>query len=254
VKASNAKVGLVFVSHSAKIADGLVDLARQMAGSVVMIPAGGTDEAGIGTSFEKVSMAMAKADSGAGVVVLTDLGSAVLTADTALDFLDDVLQARVRIVDAPFVEGGVAAAVAAELGGDLAAVASAALAAGTSASSDAASAVSPTATATATGTAATTAGADTGSAEGATGHSVSRVVTLINRDGLHARPAAEFVKLASTFDTHVTVNGKDAKSLLGIMSLGLVRGMRAEIEASGEQAEHAVQALAELVESGFGEA
>jgi PTS hybrid protein len=80
------------------------------------------------------------------------------------------------------------------------------------------------------------------------------VVTLINRDGLHARPAAEFVKLASTFDTHVTVNGKDAKSLLGIMSLGLVRGMRAEIEASGEQAEHAVQALAELVESGFGEA
>lgn len=258
MKASNAKVGLVFVSHSAKIADGLVDLARQMAGSVVMIPAGGTDEAGIGTSFEKVSMAMAKADSGAGVVVLTDLGSAVLTADTALDFLDDVLQARVRIVDAPFVEGGVAAAVAAELGGDLAAVASAALAAGTSASSDAASAVSPTATATATGTgtgtAATTAGADTGSAEGATGHSVSRVVTLINRDGLHARPAAEFVKLASTFDTHVTVNGKDAKSLLGIMSLGLVRGMRAEIEASGEQAEHAVQALAELVESGFGEA
>ena len=123
---SSAKVGLVFVSHSTKIAEGLVDLARQMAPNTVLVPAGGTDEGGLGTSFTKVASGIAAADAGAGVVVLCDLGSAILTAETALDFLDDVVHERVRIVDAPLVEGGVAAAVAAEIGGDLDAVIAAA--------------------------------------------------------------------------------------------------------------------------------
>ena len=82
---------------------------------------------------------------------------------------------------------------------------------------------------------------------------ITRTVTLINKDGLHARPAAEFVKLASTFNSHVTVNGKDAKSLLSIMSLGLTKGMTAEISSSDGQAELSVNALADLIESGFGE-
>jgi PTS hybrid protein len=231
------RVGLVFVSHSTKIAEGLVDLARQMAPGVDLLAAGGTDDGGIGTSFEKVSGAMADADTGEGVVVLCDLGSAILTADTALDFLDDVLRDRVRIVDAPLVEGGVAAAVTAETGGSLDEVAASARSAGGGEPAASPAAAEPN--------------TDRPPAAGAA--AASRTVTLINKDGLHARPAAEFVKLASTFPAKVSVNGKDAKSLLGIMSLGLTKGSDVEISASDPDGAAAVNALAELVESGFGE-
>ena len=224
------KVGIVFVSHSAKIADGLVELARQMAPTTPMLAAGGTDEGGIGTSFTKVQDGIAAADAGQGVVVLCDLGSAILTAETVLDLLDDEQRERVRIVDAPLVEGGVAAAVTAETGGDLAAVVRAAHSARSPADEPA---------------------AEARQAEAA--EAVTRTVTLLNRDGLHARPAAEFVQLASTFDAEVTVNGKDAKSLLGIMGLGLNRGASVELSASGDQAEAALSALVGLIESRFGE-
>jgi PTS hybrid protein len=236
------KVGLVFVSHSAKIAEGLVDLARQMAGSTTLVAAGGTDDGGIGTSFDRVSAAITEADSGHGVVVLCDLGSAILTAETALDFLDEEVQARVRIVDAPLVEGGVAAAVAAESGGSLDDVVAAAQTAASTVEAVPADAAG---------------GADAAvpvfEEPAAASGSPSRTVTIVNRDGLHARPAAEFVKLASTFPVRVTVNGKDAKSLLGIMSMGLTKGSSLEIASSDPEAVDAVNALADLVESGFGE-
>lgn len=225
---TTARVGLVFVSHSVAIAEGLADLAGQMAPNVRLVPAGGTDVGGLGTSFDKVSSALATADSGAGVVVLCDLGSAILAAETALDFLDDEARARVQIVDAPIVEGGVAAAVAAETGGDLDAVVAAAR-----------TAIESVPVSAAAGTA------------GESGY--RRTLTLLNKDGLHARPAAEFVQLASTFDTLVTVNGTDARSLLGIMGLGIVRGMTVEIRSEEAGGEAAVDALADLIESGFGE-
>ena len=83
--------------------------------------------------------------------------------------------------------------------------------------------------------------------------SAHRTVTLVNRDGLHARPAAEFVKLAAGSGAEVTVQGADARSLLAVMALGLTRGAELRIEARGPGAQAAVDALAELVESGFGE-
>jgi PTS hybrid protein len=230
VTGAPGRVGLVFVSHSVKIADGLVDLARQMAPNTTLVPAGGTDEDGIGTSFTKVVGGITEADSGAGVVVLCDLGSAILTAETALDFLADDVRNRVRIVDAPLVEGGVAAAVTAEIGGDLAAVVLAARSAAAAEAEAAAGAAAP-----------------------AQALAITRTVTLINRDGLHARPAAEFVRLASTFAVPVNVNGKDAKSLLGIMSLGLSQGRSVEISSPDANAQAAVDALADLIQSGFGE-
>lgn len=226
-------VGLVIVSHSSKIADGTAELAAQMAPSVTMRAAGGTDEDAIGTSFDKVSRALVEAESGDGVVILCDLGSAVLTAETALDFLDDDERSRVSIADAPLVEGTVAAAVAAETGGDIAAVVAAAEHAGRG------------------GPSGTDGAAVTKNAE--PGGPVTRSVTLVNRDGLHARPAADFVKKASEFDAHVTVNGVDAKSLLGIMSLGLVKGRDVDLSATGPDASAAVSDLAELIETGFGE-
>lgn len=228
---------MVFVSHSARIAEGLVELARQMAPSAALVAAGGTDDGRIGTSFDLVSTGIAEADAGEGVVVLCDLGSAILTAETALDFLDDETRARVRIVDAPLVEGGVAAAVAAEAGEELARVVAAA--------ESARSTGAPTAGG----------GAEEASATAGTAPSVShsRRVTLINADGLHARPAAELVKLASTFPQKVTVNGTDAKSLLGIMSLGLTKGATVEIASDDPAGGAAVDAIATLAESGFGE-
>lgn len=230
-------VGVVFVSHSVEIASGLVTLAGQMAPNVTLVDAGGRDDGGIGTSFDKITAGIAEADRGAGVILLCDLGSAILTAETALEFLDDEVRARVRIADAPLVEGGVAAAVAAEIGGDLAAVLAAAQSAHGDGSAPAEAAPTEPAGNPATGAAAP----------------VSRTVTLRNRDGLHARPAADFVKLASEFDAEVTVNGKDAHSLLGIMSLGLTRGMSVQISGPDERSRAAVNALADLIETGFGE-
>ena len=237
------KVGVVFVSHSAKIADGLVELARQMAGTATLVAAGGTDDGGIGTSFDRVSAAVTEADSGAGVVVLCDLGSAILTAETALDFLDEEVAARVRIASAPLVEGGVAAAVAAETGGSLDDVVAAAETANL-AQADGAGAAD----------AGDIAAVPVFEAEPAASGTPSRTVTIVNKDGLHARPAAEFVKLAGTFPVKVTVNGKDAKSLLGIMSLGLTKGSTVEIASADPEGVDAVNALADLVETGFGEA
>lgn len=227
--AQSSRVGLVFVSHSTKIAEGLVDLAGQMAPHTALVAAGGTDEGGIGTSFTLVLGGIERADAGAGVAVLCDLGSAILTAETALDFLDEAVRARVRIVDASIVEGGVAAAVAAENGDSLDDVVRAARL-----------------------TAPTTAGSPLGAVP--VGPSVvTRTVILTNKDGLHARPAADFVKLASTFDARVTINGRDTTSLLAIMSLGLIKGKSAEISSSDAHGAEAVEALANLLESGFGE-
>jgi PTS hybrid protein len=234
-------VGIVFVSHSSQLAAGAVALAEQMAPSVTLLAAGGTDDDGIGTSFAKVMAAVGEADGGAGVVVVSDLGSALLTAETVLDLLPDDERARVRVVDGPFVEGGVAAAVAAETGADLDGVAAAVEGArsawgGAEASAPAASAPP-----------AAPAAAERGEA------GYAREVLVRNPQGLHARPAAEFVKLANTFPVKVTVNGKDAKSLLGVMSLGLTAGATATIASPDDGGDAAVDALVELVESGFGE-
>ena len=81
-------VRLVVVSHSAKIADGAAELAAQMAPDVLILPAGGTDDGRIGTSLEKVMAALEQA-AGDGVVVLADLGSAVMTAESAAEFAAD---------------------------------------------------------------------------------------------------------------------------------------------------------------------
>lgn len=239
-------VGLVIVSHSARIAAGVVELAAQMAPEVTIAEAGGTDEGGIGTSFDLVQAGIERADSGDGAVLLCDLGSAVLTAETALDFLDDEQRMRVRIAEAPIVEGAVAAAVAAATGSDLEAVLAAAESAnGVGAAGGTVSAAQQDADGDAT------AAQPTGPSSAQ--DRIARTVTLVNRDGLHARPAAEFVKLAATFGAETTVQGADARSLLAVMALGLTRGSEVRIEARGPGARAAVDALVALVESGFGE-
>jgi dihydroxyacetone kinase phosphotransfer subunit len=123
---SAATVGIVLVSHSAALAQGAAELAGQISGgTVTIVPAGGTDDGGLGTSAAKVERGMRLADGGAGVVVLPDLGSAVLTVRALL--ADPAgLPGPVEIADAPFVEGVVAATVTAAAGGDIKAVLAAA--------------------------------------------------------------------------------------------------------------------------------
>jgi dihydroxyacetone kinase DhaKLM complex PTS-EIIA-like component DhaM len=126
---SDAKqVGIVLVSHSAEVAASVAELAKGLTGggvSVPIAPAGGTEGGGLGTSSELIAAAAASVDRGAGVAVLTDLGSAVLTVKALLAEGDE-LPDNTRLVDAPFVEGAVAAVVTAATGADLAAVEAAA--------------------------------------------------------------------------------------------------------------------------------
>ncbi|HLQ53925.1 MAG TPA: dihydroxyacetone kinase phosphoryl donor subunit DhaM [Streptosporangiaceae bacterium] len=121
-----ARVGIVLVSHSAALADGTAEVAGQIGGGTVIIAtAGGTEDGGIGTSIAKVQRALGLADAGAGVVVLPDLGSSVLTIRALLSEPGN-LPEPLAVADAPFVEGAVAATVAAAAGGDIKAVLSAA--------------------------------------------------------------------------------------------------------------------------------
>ncbi|MCX4815586.1 PTS fructose transporter subunit IIA [Streptomyces sp. NBC_01239] len=121
-------VGIVLVSHSAEVAASVAELARGLSGtgtSVPVAPAGGTEGGGLGTSSELIAAAAASVDRGAGVAMLTDLGSSVLTVKALLAEGDE-LPAGTRLVDAPFVEGAVAAVVTASTGADLDAVEAAA--------------------------------------------------------------------------------------------------------------------------------
>jgi phosphoenolpyruvate---glycerone phosphotransferase subunit DhaM len=117
-------VGIVVISHSADLARGVVELAREMAGSEVRIEtAGGNGNGGLGTNEDLVKEAIASADSGDGVIVLGDLGSAFLTVRHVLERSGDD---SVHLVDAPLVEGAVAAAVVASVGQSAAEVTAAA--------------------------------------------------------------------------------------------------------------------------------
>lgn len=116
-------VGVVIVSHSQKVAEGIREMALQMARpGQQIIAAGGMDDGNIGTDASKVSEAIAIANTGDGVVVLVDLGSAVMTTDTVLELLDDEIRKNVKIADAPILEGAIGAVVEASLGSSLATV------------------------------------------------------------------------------------------------------------------------------------
>ena len=123
-------VGMVIVSHSAKIADGIREFAQQLTkpGQRV-VAAGGMADGAIGTDAARIQAAIEAADSGDGVAVLIDLGSGVLSAELALELLAPEQAARTRLADAPIVEGAISAAVEASTGAALGAVLQAAEAA-----------------------------------------------------------------------------------------------------------------------------
>ncbi len=232
-----APVALVLVSHSRALAEGAVELAGQMAPGVLLLAAGGMQDGGLGTSYDTVEAAIAEATGdGRSAVVLTDLGSAVLTAESVLDLLDEDVAARVRLADAPFVEGAVAAAVTAHGGADLAGVLASAEHAG--------STFADTATT-----------SDAPAADGPDGPDGVLRATAVLRNplGLHARPAAVVARMLAAYDAKVRVNGANAASVLELMKLGAKQGVELQIESEGPQAAAARDALVEAVEGGFGE-
>ena len=118
-------VGIVIVSHSKKVAEGIFELAVQMTGKDHrMIPVGGMEDGEIGTDAMRILQGIQDANDGDGVVVLADLGSGVLSSETAIDLLEEEIE--VVIADAPILEGAIVAAVQASIGGTLAEVVEAA--------------------------------------------------------------------------------------------------------------------------------
>ncbi|SFK34498.1 dihydroxyacetone kinase phosphoryl donor subunit DhaM [Cellulomonas sp. KH9] len=240
-----APVALVLVSHSRTLAEGAAQVAAQMAPGVRILPAGGTADDGLGTSFDRVDAAVREATAGGGsVVVLTDLGSAVLTAESVLEATDGATADRVRIADAPFVEGAVAAAVTAHGGADVDQVLASAQAAGRT--------FGPAGTVAADTTAGVVPEGATAPVVGPDG-SVRATTVLRNPLGLHARPAALMVRMLAPFDAKVQVNGVNAASVLELMKLGAVKDDVLVVTAQGPQAAEAVQRLVADVEAGFGE-
>ncbi|WP_416196452.1 dihydroxyacetone kinase phosphoryl donor subunit DhaM [Selenomonas sp.] len=109
-------VGIVIVSHSQKLAEGVVEIATMMAADAPIAAAGGLEEGGFGTSFERITEAVQDVDQGDGVAILMDMGSAVMTAEMVCEALDDT---KIRLLDAPLVEGAVLAAVESQMGTSL---------------------------------------------------------------------------------------------------------------------------------------
>jgi dihydroxyacetone kinase phosphotransfer subunit len=241
-------IGIVLVSHSPALAGAALDLALQMVpGERPKIAiAAGAEEGVIGTDATKVAAAIDEVAGPDGVLVMMDLGSAVMSTELALEFISTT--SPVTLSAAPFVEGLIAAVVRAAGGATLAEVeleARGALDAKRGALGEAESA-SEVSTAVAD-----TVGADT----------VADRMTLVNRDGLHTRPAANLVSALSGFDAKVSIGvdrgtvGKrvDARSLISLLSLGAKAGEVLEVEASGPQANDAMARMRELVADGFGE-
>lgn len=111
-------VGIVIVSHSKKAAEGIYELAVQMAGANHKVVAvGGMEDGSIGTDAIRIQQGIVEADDGEGVVLLADLGSGILSSQTAIDLLEEDIE--VIIADAPILEGAISAAVQAAIGGTL---------------------------------------------------------------------------------------------------------------------------------------
>jgi phosphocarrier protein FPr len=250
-------VGVVIVSHSATLADGVAELARGMGGDDVRLAvAGGLDapDRPMGTDAMLVLQAIQEVWSEDGVLVLMDLGSAVLSAEMAVDFLPDEQKARVRLSDAPVVEGAVAAVVAARLGEPIERVAAEARA-GLRPKSEHLGSGEDTAT---------EAGVEARSgpeAAAEAGSALELVVTVRNAHGLHARPAAKLVQTVGRFDADVMVenltSGKGpvtGRSLISVTTLGVEPGHQIRLRATGPEAQQAIEAIDALAADHFGDA
>jgi dihydroxyacetone kinase phosphotransfer subunit len=244
-----SRTALVVVSHSRPLAEAAVQLALQMGGAEppTVLVAAGTADGGIGTDATAIAAAIDEAASAGEVLVLMDLGSAILSTELALELRAS--DARVLLSPGPFVEGLIAAVVVAATGADVDAVRAETLRAlrpkqEQLGSDDEAPPPAPAAPAS--------------SAASPDASSFEAIVR--NPSGLHARPAAQFVTTAGGFDAEIRVGladsdaePVDAASIIEIMALGVRQGDRIRVSAQGADADAALTALRTQIEEGFGE-
>jgi len=239
-------VGIVVVSHSKTLADGVVELAMQMVQDKIAIAtAGGIADPDnpFGTDPLRIQQAIETVYSNEGVIVLMDLGSALLSAEVALELLGEEKRANVVLCEAPLVEGTLAASVQAMIGGSLAQVLA-----------EARGALS--AKAEHLGVQQVTSGELTAVSPAA--DTLQLFLTVTNKNGLHARPAAQFVTTANQFEASIRVlkAGKlvNAKSINQVAGLNVRQGDEIEVQATGVDAATALEAIAALAANNFGEA
>ncbi|WP_297566382.1 dihydroxyacetone kinase phosphoryl donor subunit DhaM [uncultured Arcanobacterium sp.] len=246
---SSISVSLVLISHSAQLAQGLADLAKQMANDVAIIPVGGTAAGDLGTDFSRLEATVtAQRQKGFAVLLFADLGSSKLSGESLLDILGDD---QVQLAEAPFIEGAVAAAVAAQGGKSLAECAEQAresiqvflpanaLAAAAKSSAEgkfASDSVSPALQ-----------NSPSVTAPAADRYELRAVVKDIA--GMHARPAAKIADMAIAAGGDIYINGEDAESALQLMSLGIKGGEEVLISAPAAQKETAEKIAALLANS-----
>lgn len=109
-------VGMVIVSHSMEIANGIKELTKQMAGNIPIAIAGGTEDGRLGTSVEKIIAAIESVYSDDGVVILFDLGSAFMNSEMAIEMLPEKMRSKVQILNTALVEGAVSVAIQSSIG------------------------------------------------------------------------------------------------------------------------------------------
>lgn len=239
-------VGIVIVSHSKQLAAGVRELTAQMvSGDVPLAVAAGIDdpEHPLGTDPMQVYQAIESVYSDEGVVVLMDLGSALLSAEMALEFLSEAQREKIHLCEAPLVEGAIAATVSAALGNSIEQVITEARG-------------SLTAKATQLGITEVT-----NNQSPLTDLHTSQIqITVSNRLGLHARPAAKFVTTAAKFQSQIQIrnitrntNFVRANSINQVTTLGVRQGHEIIIAATGIDAEAALAALQALFAENFGE-
>lgn len=242
-------ISIVVVSHSRALAEAAVALAEEMVSGdnrPRVAVAAGLDATTFGTDATAVSEAITDVDSPDGVLVLLDLGSAVLSAEMALEFLDPELAERVTLTSAPLVEGLVAAVVSASTGSTIEAVAAEAEAGllGKREHLGVVDAAEPSRV----------------DAPNLDEDALSVEVDVANAHGLHARPAARLVALVGRFSAKVTLTNAttnrgpvNAASLSQVAILDARQGHRLVVKAAGSQAQEALDAVAELAGEGFGD-
>jgi len=246
-------VGIVIVSHSKQLALGVQELTAQMVqGKVPLAVAAGIEdpENPLGTDPMQVYEAIASVFSDDGVLVLMDLGSALMSAEMALEFLPEAQRQKVYLCEAPLVEGAIAAVVAAAAGRDIhqviaeargALVAKATqLGVASSLPSDISSNTQPTTN---------------------TEFPTKEIqLTVSNRLGLHARPAAQFIATVARFQSQIQVRNltRNTEAVRGdsinqVTTLGVRQGHELLITAAGSDADEALAALQALFATNFGE-
>ena len=247
-------VGIVIVSHSAKLAAGVKELAQQMIQTdIPLAVAAGIDdpENPFGTDALQIQAAIESVSNPAGVIVLMDLGSAILSAEMALEFLPEKERNKVRLCEAPLVEGSIAAMVEAASGASLEQVMASARA----------SLSAKISQLTGDNTLLELEGKESKGERNTTSIPQHQIqLTIINHQGLHVRPAAKLVTTASSFQAEIQLQNLttkshtvSAKSINQVMLLGVRQGHEIAVSASGEDANEALTALQELIASGFGE-